>query len=352
MRNHRARGQVLVLVALVLLALTALVALAVDVGHLYAERRHMQNAADAGALAGAREICFGSGDPATAENVAMDYATVRNRAEDALVTVSGGLTVTVVTSETAQTYFGGIVGFHEFDVGANASAMCGRAVSASGLWPIAFEMENWVMLYADGLGCGDEFFVWDSEKIIDCETYGCDLDGDGRDDILVGGDRGWVDFSVALGPLQDDCVQDGCGTNELKCHIENDAGALVSLPVCLPGDSGVKAGVHNSVDSRVGDYVRIPLFEGLGCGSGTSCVDETENTCPGGLRYCVTTFGCVQVQGWEQNVQVEAVDGSGHVNGKAINVAIDCSGNCQTSVGGTDGEPPQPWELRAVSLTE
>jgi hypothetical protein len=49
---------------------------------------------------------------------------------------------------------------------------------------------------------------------------------------------------------------------------------------------------------------------------------------------------------------VEEADGSGHVNGKAIEVSIDCEGHCQTSVGGTDGEPPEPWELRAVSLTQ
>lgn len=350
MRNREERGQVLVTVALTLLGLVAVVALAVDVGHFYAERRHMQNAADAGALAGAREICFG--DPSLAESVAMEYATVRNRAEDATVTVTGEMSVTVVTSETAETYFGGVIGIDSVDVSAIASATCGRAVSASGLWPVAFEETNWNLLYNNGAGCGASFYVWDSKKIIDCETYDCDLDDDGRDDILVGGDRGWLDFSVALGPLQDDCVQSGCGASEVACHVESDSGGLLDLPVCLPGDSGVKAGVKNAVDTRIGDYVRIPLFEGIGCGSGTSCADETGHTCPGGLRYCVVSFGCVKVHGWEQNIQVETIDGSKHVNGKAIEVSIDCEGNCQTSVGGTDGEPPKPWELRAVSLTQ
>jgi len=350
MQNRREKGQVLVVVALALLALLAMVALAVDVGHFYAERRHMQNAADAGALAGAREICFG--DPTLAESVAMDYATVRNRAEDAQVTVTGGLSVTVLVSETAETYFGGVIGVNTVNVNAVAAATCGRATSASGLWPVAFEEDDWFMLYDSENGCGDSFYVWDSEKIIDCETYDCDLDDDGRDDILVGGNRGWLDFSVALGPLQDDCVQSGCGASEVACHIESDSGGLLELPVCLPGDSGVKAGVKKAVDTRIGDYVRIPLFEGIGCGSGTSCVDETEKTCPGGLRYCVVSFGCVRVHGWIQSMQVEESDGSGHVNGKAIEVSIDCEGHCQTSVGGTDGQPPEPWELRAVSLTQ
>ena len=49
-------GQTLIYVALSMLVLLGFVALAVDVGYLYAERRHMQNAADAGALEAARAL--------------------------------------------------------------------------------------------------------------------------------------------------------------------------------------------------------------------------------------------------------------------------------------------------------
>ena len=65
-------GQTIVLVAVFMLALLAILALAIDVGHVYAERRRMQNAADAGALAGAREICFG--DQGAAALTAQQYA--------------------------------------------------------------------------------------------------------------------------------------------------------------------------------------------------------------------------------------------------------------------------------------
>ena len=56
-------GQTLIIVAIAMLVLALFVALAIDGGHLLAERRRMQNAADAGALAGAWEICFGTEDP-------------------------------------------------------------------------------------------------------------------------------------------------------------------------------------------------------------------------------------------------------------------------------------------------
>ena len=80
------KGATLVYVSLIMVILLAFVALSVDVGFLYAERRHMQNAADAGALAGAWEICFG--DSSAWKTTAESYATVNNRAQPADATLA------------------------------------------------------------------------------------------------------------------------------------------------------------------------------------------------------------------------------------------------------------------------
>jgi Flp pilus assembly protein TadG len=50
------RGQAIVILALMMIALLAFAALAIDGGNAYVERRRSQNAADASALAGARQI--------------------------------------------------------------------------------------------------------------------------------------------------------------------------------------------------------------------------------------------------------------------------------------------------------
>ncbi len=50
------RGVVLVLVAILLFVLVGMAALAIDLGHLYMVRNELQNAADAGALAGAADL--------------------------------------------------------------------------------------------------------------------------------------------------------------------------------------------------------------------------------------------------------------------------------------------------------
>jgi hypothetical protein len=44
--------------------------------------------------------------------------------------------------------------------------------------------------------------------------------------------------------------------------LERNSGAKVSVPACITGTKGVKAGVKSSVDSRAGNSVSIALFDG------------------------------------------------------------------------------------------
>src|SRR5688500_14503403 len=62
MRSSRPapRGQVLVIVAIGITILLALAGVAIDVGRLMAERRHLQTAADAGALAACQSLISGA----------------------------------------------------------------------------------------------------------------------------------------------------------------------------------------------------------------------------------------------------------------------------------------------------
>ncbi len=348
LRNLRnEEGQTLIFVSLTLIVLLAFAALAVDVSYGYAQRRNMQNAADAAALAGAYQMCFVDPTQSNVEKVAQDYATENNLAAWADVDLShpgvaGGL-ITVTTQITTPTFLAGVLGFPEINVGAQSVAACGAANRACGLWPLAFDIEQYNDLLDGGAGCGTEFQVWNDDKIVDCSIYDCDLNNDGTDDVIVGGDRGWLDFSEVVSPeYEDSCVANGCGASELECHIRNDEGALINLPACIPGDSGVKAGVKDGIISRINDSVSIALFDSVGCNAG--------RTCPGGLPYHVVSFGCVKVKSWEQSLKLDKKDGSGgNVVGKAIVVEIDCDG-CETTCGGTDGSLPIPGGIRAVNL--
>jgi hypothetical protein len=338
----------LIMVAIALVVLLGFVGLAIDVGHLYGERRRMQNAADAGALAGAREICFG--DPSQAEARAREYAIARNGAQDAAVSfLDGGWTVDVIATETADTFLAGLFGLSEADVRAEAAAACAAANSACGLWPIAFKESTWNYLLKDGgYICDDDvFFIWTGDNLHDnpdCkETYDCDPDNDGKDEFVDITSRGWLDFSDVVNNelYPDSCVQSGCGESELACWIKNDSTSKVTIPGCVPGLNGVKAGVKDEVNARIGQVVSVPIYDGTGC-SGISC--------PGGQTYHVVDFKCITVRGWVQNYTLPRQDGSQPPwKGSVIRASITCGG-CSTECGETSGAPPPPGGLRAVSL--
>lgn len=165
-------GATLVFVAVVLVALLALTAFAVDFGRMWEERRQLQNGADAAALAiaedCARGLCASGYDEyAVAEIYADENArdgfanawlvdldlteqtvTVHNRTEDA-----GG-------DNKFDMLFAGIVGFDGFTVGARATVAWGNALQIATV-PIIISECEWLRSASDpwgGAGGGDD--VW------------------------------------------------------------------------------------------------------------------------------------------------------------------------------------------------
>src|SRR5258708_39841495 len=116
------RGQSAVFVALLLVAMVGMLALALDGGNAFFKRREAQNAADAGALAGAREWCI-TRNATSASNRALEYAVTRKGAWRADVQVSNGL-VPVSATIAMTTAFGSVRGISEVDPGGIATAGC------------------------------------------------------------------------------------------------------------------------------------------------------------------------------------------------------------------------------------
>jgi len=140
-----ARGQVLVLVALLLTVLLAFSGLAIDVGRQVAERRHVQTAADAGALAACRSLNAGESDSAAAADaretalanlagspaganatIAPDASPVYQSGHvgDPSYLSSGllinGTSVRVAVSSTLATTVARVIGIASMDTGARA----------------------------------------------------------------------------------------------------------------------------------------------------------------------------------------------------------------------------------------
>jgi len=83
------RGQVLVLFAVLIVILLAFAAFSIDIGRQVAERRHVQTAADAGALAACRALIAGESDAAAAQAASeVALANLQNSPAGATATIA------------------------------------------------------------------------------------------------------------------------------------------------------------------------------------------------------------------------------------------------------------------------
>jgi hypothetical protein len=378
-------GQVLVQVAMLMVVLLLFLAIAIDVGNILTERRRMQNAADAGALAGAWEICFG--DPARAELTTREYAVDRNGAQVADVSIEGG-EVTVYAREAAIMYLMRIFGVETADVNAMAVATCGGAVSLCDLWPISFHVQRWneiecypdegdgiFYVFNDGRFEEDDDCFWRDEDG-DCypacngvyagdvrEGYcACDMIPPDNEIFRVGpGDRGWLLFPRPRPPydyLGPNCA-DNCG-DQVRCWIDSGSySGEILLPgsgtgFCLPGQAGVDESVRIEIERDHLDPPARPnvLIWDEMCDPGDP---SKVGTCPGNLYHVIET-GCIELMAvdeidlmvkekfWKREDKPEKC----LPNVKVVQARRLC--DCDSECGSTDGDPGKLGEVRSVSL--
>jgi hypothetical protein len=275
-------AQVIPLVVISLGVLIMMVALLLDGGALMLNRRTAQNAADAGALAGARELCMGNGKNA-AIAAAINYAVTENGATSATAEVSydkvknGEVIVTVQWEQGS--FFARIFNKNTLSSGAVAGAGCFNPAS-NFVMPIAwscrapvggsasencdYERLNWTnellpIIDAYGPGpvpistnlysnySGKIYVVVDSDKI--CVDVPCDFDGDGWAEVSSGGNRGWLDLDGNSGNAADLAAF----INGTKILTE-----AIKVHEWLSGSSGNVTSVYSHF--KVGTVVWIPVF--------------------------------------------------------------------------------------------
>ncbi|MHB1319482.1 MAG: pilus assembly protein TadG-related protein [Anaerolineae bacterium] len=388
-------GQVLVTVALALLVLVGIVALAVDGGNVYAERRKMQNAADAGALAGARALCLENASSDEVEAVAQEYAIDLNGAHGAEVTIPGPFTVTVVTTETAGTFFARAIGFPEVEVAARASAMCQGPAAGGGLWPLAVGEDVYDETCPNPLKCiecGEMFYAYISDPtvtITDCNfaltTLGeaggnidctinlgtLDADFDGLPDVaqvqhIDSSNRGWLDLQIPLDPYPSFC-HENCGENNVACWIENGHPGPINPNDCVASKSGNMPALKDPVNGECDEVHNLLLFDGTCDGSPPpeegvyyGCNDSLP---PGEVFYHITGFGCMRVIGYyKAGFTCDKQNGTGTqvVNAQVVIVEKLCGfqdfngdgvDDCTALVPGS-GNPADIDEYIVIQLTE
>jgi Flp pilus assembly protein TadG len=140
-RGRRERGQVLVILALALVAIVAAVGLVIDGGFAFAQRRAEQNAADFAALAGANALL--NGRDATAAALA---AAQENGYAHGVGGTSVGVTVTSTTVKVDLTaphanYFAGVVGQPTWQISVTATALTGVPTRFMGVAPFVLRQD-------------------------------------------------------------------------------------------------------------------------------------------------------------------------------------------------------------------
>jgi hypothetical protein len=226
-------GQVLVLLALWMVGLVAILALVLDGGRIYMERRHMQNAADAGAVAGTRTLAIGGTNNA-ARAAASQYAITYNGAQTAAVTIDTQ-SVTVVACENVAMTAARVIGLNSTVVCATSTAKYGPIGEVVGLSPLT--IKYYPYLY------DTPYVIWDDTAERDPSTG-----------YISGSYRGWLNLQCIY-PM--DCA--AAGAQDLKEWMHYGYPARVKMDQWIRGDGGVKAAVIQQ--AYVGQELKLPIYD-------------------------------------------------------------------------------------------
>ncbi len=200
-RQSREQGQSLVVVALMLVALIGFLGLVIDVGNLYAQRRFMQNAADAAALAGARAQAENKSLPEV-QTAIREYALRHNGAQTVIsdvVMAGGNSTVAVSVTKIVPSYFMGVMGIDTNTVGASAQAGLCPLGPPHGIMPFG--------VHANNVKFNCMSLIWDSMEAdkIDGLLEPDYPDGwvNAKDNLIAWPHRGWINLDGNSGDAFD-----------------------------------------------------------------------------------------------------------------------------------------------------
>lgn len=285
-------GQMIPLIVILFLVLIGMVALVTDGGVIMSNRRTAQAAADAAALAGAKRVCGGFSDASyIAEAFALDNGAT---AVDISLHTSE---VSVQATVENTSFFSRVFGEENLTTAASATAGCyppkGNAVvplawycranSVGGPYDPAYGCQvqtismnligplvggevgsvrisdysgNEREFYLNGTNVVDSagnppsqiYIIMDSDKVCleDGGEYQCDIDNDGKHDLQLGGNRGWLYLSADTSNIADSLNE----THNLPAHI------------WLSGKPGVTSSVFIKMTSWgfEGQVVLVPVY--------------------------------------------------------------------------------------------
>lgn len=274
------RGQSIVLIALMLIGLVAIAGLVFDGGTAYAQRRRMQNAADAAAMAGAHQLVVG-GTNCSTYNKINEYAISRNGTAQyggqtttfqanyilsgnqlgSTITCDGGnppangIGVQVNVNTTLRTLFLGVLGESNNAAGATASGSFGGVQSpGNNLQPLAKKCDHSTLAQC-GLVYGQTYDIWQGGGP---GNFGW-LSWDGSNNAP------YLEQELTLGNVPDyEDPVGNCTTLQIGCWVQGEPG--------VKNSSGIREQMENWVTrGEAGTPMIIAIYDtSSGSGSGVN----------------------------------------------------------------------------------
>ena len=259
------KGQSLVLVAIFLVALLGISAFVVDAGYLFFQKRHLQNTADAAALAGVRELV--DGDANSISSVVVDYIEAHGLSSSDITNMpeiqsinSGDTEVPVELQVTRGLFFARVLGFQDSSVAARAMAATGPPANLKGLIPLGIPDEVYQAEHTFNI------YTVDNNQIFGPGNWGfVDLDahpGGGvpeLEDYLINGYNDYIDI--------DDWILTETGNKANSSKIKNAVPLNQIVYVPIIDVSGKQMGVD---PVQVKGFAALVLTEIGSTGPGTS----------------------------------------------------------------------------------
>lgn len=236
------RGASAVIVALLMVPMLGFAAIAVDVGHLYAQRARLQVAADAAALAVAQDCARGNcGDMQATASSLVDANLPGSDAAPPVLS-SSPLSVTVTGDKPTQDWFAPVLGIDSTKVSASATVAWGAPGAGTAVLPLTFSWCEWNAQTGGGLPSGDTVRTIQFTKT---SNTGCT----GPSNLVVPGGFAYVTTDAgtcqASSAISQDMTSDPGNTPPSSCSNADFAGWL-GQTVLLPlfdeaGSSGNNA---------------------------------------------------------------------------------------------------------------
>ena len=285
------RGQILVIFALALVAITAMVGLVLDGGSAFAQRRAEQNAADLAALAAANDLIVNQGNAdweATAleitgangfENGVNGVAVAvscKNCPGQALDPAFNGVQVTVDVVGPHRNAFAGVVGMPTWDVGVTATSLTGWIDTGISPGPFIVSIDEFDGTTGLPKNCKDEDDV-------------CALKHPVDDAPPQAGEFTWTDFSY-----DKDCVDIGnVDDQDLTAYMGNRATffkTLTNTCYIAQHNRGVMNNIVSDLEKLAPTSFPVPVVNRDGIFRGWAIFHMTSATAGGRQKGEITGY--------------------------------------------------------------